>query len=518
MMKTVALALLVASASAFAPSAVTSRAGCVAALGENARARDPPAAGRAREERRRGSGIRLFALPGRAVAAPAAFATISPLARPAPGAPSLSPPRIPTPPPPCSVQMSAEAPADRRAVLSTIASVGALSALAPAAFADGAVSAATVARARGIYGARISALKVRPPPNLPGRPPAENRARGAARSSAPRANLTRALPSACAQEAAAKGDLGAFEAERGVFDIFASSGYARSAIDEKKAVKAGVNSIYAAVKAGDKAALKTSYDAFTKSFVPVDTNLQFGCDVGAVAPAAPALFSRRAAPRGANGPRVTASASLSPRAARALAALQRARRHEGPGLLERLRLEGAHLQGRHLPALKRPAPKSARGARGGCRRARSRCGERGASDCFERFGTRGGRAGAAFRARVLARGACGAVFVLIGLCPEFTIFVSASAAVCTAATSRSATGAKGPASQAPPPLAAPGHGRSRYHHRCASSSRKVHSREDRQSYPREFPGVSLLPRRRGTRKGPLVDVASWALTPCCTPL
>ena len=114
----------------------------------------------------------------------------------------------------------------------------------------------------------------------------------------------------------------------------------------------------------------------------------------------------------ANGPRVTASASLSPRAARALAALQRARRHEGPGLLERLRLEGAHLQGRHLPALKRPAPKSARGARGGCRRARSRCGERGASDCFERFGTRGGHAGAAFRARVLARGACGAVFVL----------------------------------------------------------------------------------------------------------
>ena len=371
----------------------------------------------------------------------------------APGArrPLALAPANPHPSPPCSVQMSAEAPADRRAVLSTIASVGALSALAPAAFADGAVSAATVARARGIYGARISALKVRPPPNLPGRPPAENRARGAARSSAPRANLTRALPSACAQEAAAKGDLGAFEAERGVFDIFASSGYARSAIDEKKAVKAGVNSIYAAVKAGDKAALKTSYDAFTKSFVPVDTNLQFGCDVGAVAPAAPALFSRRAAPRGANGPRVTASASLSPRAARALAALQRARRHEGPGLLERLRLEGAHLQGRHLPALKRPAPKSARGARGGCRRARSRCGERGASDCFERFGTRGGRAGAAFRARVLARGACGAVFVLIGLCPEFTIFVSASAAVCTAATSRSATGAKGPASQAPPP-------------------------------------------------------------------
>ena len=176
--------------------------------------------------------------------------------------------------------MSAEAPADRRAVLSTIASVGALSALAPAAFADGAVSAATVARARGIYGARISALKVRPPPNLPGRPPAENRARGAARSSAPRANLTRALPSACAQEAAAKGDLGAFEAERGVFDIFASSGYARTSIEEKKAVKAGVASIYAAVKAGDKAALKTSYDAFTKTFVPVDTNVQFGCAIG----------------------------------------------------------------------------------------------------------------------------------------------------------------------------------------------------------------------------------------------
>ena len=126
--------------------------------------------------------------------------------------------------------------------------------------------------------------------------------------------------------------MGAFEAERGVFDIFASSGYARTSIEEKKAVKAGVASIYAAVKAGDKAALKTSYDAFTKTFVPVDTNVQFGCAIGGVV--ARRLVPARA--RGANGlgeiPPPAAHARLYPRGV--LAALQRARPDEGPGLLD----------------------------------------------------------------------------------------------------------------------------------------------------------------------------------------
>ena len=100
--------------------------------------------------------------------------------------------------------------------------------------------------------------------------------------------------------------MGAFEAERGVFDIFASSGYARTSIEEKKAVKAGVASIYAAVKAGDKAALKTSYDAFTKTFVPVDTNVKFGCAIGGV-------VARRLVPRARAARTASVRSPLPPR-------------------------------------------------------------------------------------------------------------------------------------------------------------------------------------------------------------
>ena len=125
-------------------------------------------------------------------------ATLALLASASAYAPSQRSARRPT-------RMAAEV-VDRRAALSAAVSgavaLGALGALAPAARADGAVSKATVSRARGIYGAKITALA------------------GAAKA----------------------GDLKAFEAERGAFDIFSSSGYARSTLAElwerKEAVKA----------------------------------------------------------------------------------------------------------------------------------------------------------------------------------------------------------------------------------------------------------------------------------------
>ena len=160
-------------------------------------------------------------------------ATLALLASASAYAPSQRSARRPT-------RMAAEV-VDRRAALSAAVSgavaLGALGALAPAARADGAVSKATVSRARGIYGAKITALA------------------GAAKV----------------------GDLKAFEAERGAFDIFSSSGYARSTLAEKKAVKAGVAEIYAAVAARDKPAVEAAYARFTKAYVPVNP---FGDSVG----------------------------------------------------------------------------------------------------------------------------------------------------------------------------------------------------------------------------------------------
>ena len=53
--------------------------------------------------------------------------------------------------------------------------------------------------------------------------------------------------------------------------------YARSTLAEKKAVKAGVAEIYAAVAARDKPAVEAAYARFTKAYVPVNP---FGDSVG----------------------------------------------------------------------------------------------------------------------------------------------------------------------------------------------------------------------------------------------
>jgi len=96
------------------------------------------------------------------------------------------------------------------------------------ALADGAVSAATVQRARGIYGAKIAGLK----------------------------------------DAVAKGDFEAVADEKNAFTLFNSGAYAMKGATQKaqKAVaEAATKDIFAAVAAKDKAALGKAYDAFMKN-------------------------------------------------------------------------------------------------------------------------------------------------------------------------------------------------------------------------------------------------------------
>ena len=84
-----------------------------------------------------------------------------------------------------SVVMSAEGESRRAALAKTAGAFGLAFSGAGAAFADGAVSTATIARARGIYGGRILDLK----------------------------------------DAVAKGDLAAVKAEKNAFVLFASGAY-----------------------------------------------------------------------------------------------------------------------------------------------------------------------------------------------------------------------------------------------------------------------------------------------------
>ena len=114
---------------------------------------------------------------------------------------------------------------DRRAAFGQIAAAGAVLAGVPAiASADGAVSAATKTRARGIYGSRIAALA----------------------------------------SAVAKGDFDAIAAEKNAFILFNSGAYAK---DNKKlrAAISGTNAIFAAIREGDKGKLKSAYDAYVKA-------------------------------------------------------------------------------------------------------------------------------------------------------------------------------------------------------------------------------------------------------------
>lgn len=113
---------------------------------------------------------------------------------------------------------------DRREAFGKIATAFAGIAAFPAvSSADGAVSSATINRARGIYGSRIAALK----------------------------------------DAVAKGDFAAIAAEKNAFILFNSGAYPgiKTKDDKAKAI-AQVNDIFAAIRSQDKGALKTAYDKY----------------------------------------------------------------------------------------------------------------------------------------------------------------------------------------------------------------------------------------------------------------
>ena len=115
---------------------------------------------------------------------------------------------------------------DRRSAFAA-ASVAAVTAAMPmAAMADGAVSAATKNRARGIYGNRIAALK----------------------------------------SAVAAGDFGAVAAEKNAFILFNSGAY--SGINNKDKLNtavAGTNKIFGAIRSKDKTGLSAAYDEYMKT-------------------------------------------------------------------------------------------------------------------------------------------------------------------------------------------------------------------------------------------------------------
>lgn len=128
---------------------------------------------------------------------------------------------------------------DRRAAFGAIA-VGAAAVVAAPQFAsaDGAVSASTIAKARAIYGNRIAALK----------------------------------------SAVDSGNFDAVAADKSAFLLFNSGAYPFAKEKSQKAAAVeGTNAIFKAVKAGDKAALKSAYSAYVaangiKAIAPVSTS------------------------------------------------------------------------------------------------------------------------------------------------------------------------------------------------------------------------------------------------------
>jgi Photosystem II Psb31 protein len=115
---------------------------------------------------------------------------------------------------------------DRRAAFGAIAA-GAVVVSAPQfASADGAVSSGTVLKAKTVYGGRIAELK----------------------------------------SAVDKGDFDAVVAEKNAFILFNSGAYpsAKNKDAKNKAI-AGTNDIFAAIKKGDKAALKSAYTSYVAS-------------------------------------------------------------------------------------------------------------------------------------------------------------------------------------------------------------------------------------------------------------
>lgn len=114
---------------------------------------------------------------------------------------------------------------DRRVAFGQIATAGAVLAGVPAiASADGSVSAASIGRARGLYGDRIIALK----------------------------------------GAVAAGDFKAIAEEKNAFILFNSGAYANNKA-KKNAAIAQTNDIFKAIRSGDKAAVKAAYDAYVSA-------------------------------------------------------------------------------------------------------------------------------------------------------------------------------------------------------------------------------------------------------------
>mmetsp|Transcript_10782 Transcript_10782/g.15206 ORF Transcript_10782/g.15206 Transcript_10782/m.15206 type:complete len:182 (+) Transcript_10782:167-712(+) len=111
---------------------------------------------------------------------------------------------------------------DRRAAVGQFAAGAAILAGVPSmASADGAVSAASINRARGIYGTRIAALK----------------------------------------DAVGAGDFSAVAEEKAAFILFNSGAYPKDKVKAKQAV-AGTNAIFAAIRSQDKAGLKSAYESY----------------------------------------------------------------------------------------------------------------------------------------------------------------------------------------------------------------------------------------------------------------
>eukprot|EP01083_Nonionella_stella_P220650 789241_1 len=114
---------------------------------------------------------------------------------------------------------------DRRAAFGQIATAGAVLAGVPAiASADGAASSATINRARGLYGSRIADLA----------------------------------------GAVAAGDYAAIAAEKNAFILFNSGAYPTNKAAQKNAV-AQTNAIFAAIRSGDKAGVKSAYETYVSS-------------------------------------------------------------------------------------------------------------------------------------------------------------------------------------------------------------------------------------------------------------
>lgn len=111
---------------------------------------------------------------------------------------------------------------DRRAAMGAIGAA-ALVGVPAIASADGAISTATVQRAKFTYGSRIDALK----------------------------------------SAVASGDFAAVAAEKNAFILYNSGAYPGAKSKAKKAAAIeGTNAIFAAIRSKDKAALKSAYDSY----------------------------------------------------------------------------------------------------------------------------------------------------------------------------------------------------------------------------------------------------------------